>query len=248
MNYRIFLFLFLFSCTSYNVVDKEININFENVFSNSGFAIIYDDKLFKNNIVNKKLGDRSLEIFQRNLKKNTQVKITNTLNNKSIIAKVSSNSKYPPFYNSVITKRIAESINLDFNEPYITIREISSNSTFVAGKAKTFDEEKNVADKAPVEGIVIKSIGIDNDKKSKKKIDETFSYIIKIADFYFLSSAKTLNNRIKNELNIDSSKIFKINNNLYRLYLGPFDNLNSLKNAFNGISKLEFENIEIIKQ
>ena len=69
MNYRIFLFLFLFSCTSYNVVDKEININFENVFSNSGFAIIYDDKLFKNNIVNKKLSDRSLEIFQRNLKK-----------------------------------------------------------------------------------------------------------------------------------------------------------------------------------
>ena len=32
---------------------------------------------------------------------------------------------------------------------------ISQNSTFVAKKAKTFDEEKKVAEKAPVDGIKI---------------------------------------------------------------------------------------------
>ena len=103
--------------------------------------------------------------------------------------------------------------------------------------------------KLKVDGITIKSIGIDdNNITSTKKLNNDFHYIIKIADFYFLSSAQLLNNRIKTELNIKNSKIFKINDNLFRLYLGPFDNLNSLKSAFNDISKLEFENIEIIKQ
>ena len=136
MNYRIFLFLLLFSCTSFETAEKNVNISFESVFSNSGFAIIYDESLFKSKLISKKLNERSFEIFQRNLKRNTSVKITNLLNNKSVIAKVSSKSKYPQFYNSVITKRIAEAIELDLNEPYITIREISSNSTFIADKAE----------------------------------------------------------------------------------------------------------------
>ena len=53
--------------------------------------------------------------------------------------------------------------------------------------------------------------------------------------------------RIKDELNLDYSKILKISNTNYRVYLGPFDNLKSLKNAFDDINPLNFENIEIIK-
>jgi len=33
----------------------------------------------------------------------------------------------------------------------------------------------------------------------------------------------------------------------YRVYTGPFNNINSLQKSFNDISILEFENIEIIK-
>ena len=68
MNYRIFLFLLLFSCTSFETAEKNVNISFENVFSNSGFAIIYDESLFKSKLISKKLNDRSFEIFQRNIK------------------------------------------------------------------------------------------------------------------------------------------------------------------------------------
>jgi cell division protein FtsN len=53
--------------------------------------------------------------------------------------------------------------------------------------------------------------------------------------------------RIKDELNLNSSKISKISNTSFRVYLGPFDNLESLKNAFDDITPLNFENIEIIK-
>ena len=51
----------------------------------------------------KKIDERSLVIFQKNLKKNTIVKITNILNNKSIIGTVGSNADYPLFNNAVLS-------------------------------------------------------------------------------------------------------------------------------------------------
>ena len=77
---------------------------------------------FKNKTVSKKLNDRDLYVFQKNLKKDATVKITNLLNNKYIIATVKNKSKYPNFYNSVITNRIAKEIDLDFF--YIQINQV----------------------------------------------------------------------------------------------------------------------------
>ena len=53
--------------------------------------------------------------------------------------------------------------------------------------------------------------------------------------------------RIIDELKLDNSRINKISNTNFRVYLGPFNNLKSLKNAYDDISPLNFENIEIIK-
>ena len=54
-------------------------------------------------------------------------------------------------------------------------------------------------------------------------------------------------NRIKIENEIDNLKVRKITNRKYRVYLGPFDNINSLQKSYNDISIIEFENIEIIR-
>ena len=70
--------------------------------------------------------------------------------------------------NSVISKRIAEDLDLDFNEPLLEIALVSRNSTFIAKKSKTFEEEKKVAEKAPIDGIQIK----DLKSKPKKKKEE----------------------------------------------------------------------------
>ena len=56
-----------------------------------------------------------------------------------------------------------------------------------------------------------------------------------------------MKNRIDNETNVDNSKIRKLSENKYRVYLGPFSDINSLQKSFNDIRILEFENIEIIK-
>ena len=56
-----------------------------------------------------------------------------------------------------------------------------------------------------------------------------------------------IKDRIKKETLITNVKIQNLSNTQYRVFLGPFSNLNSLQKDFNGISTLEFENIEIIK-
>ena len=107
-------------------------------------------------------------IFHNQFKKNIHLlKLLILSNDKSIIAKVISNNvKFSSFYNSVITQRIAEELSLDPNEPYIDLILISKNSTFVAKKAKTFDEEKSVAEKAPIDGITIDNLSIEKDQRS----------------------------------------------------------------------------------
>ena len=250
MNFKKLIIIFLLTCScATNNINKSVDkkIIHQQIYNNKGFALLYKDDLKKQKLINRKIDERSLIIFQKNLKRNTSIKITNLLNNKSILAKVGSNSKYPNFYNSVISQRIYDELELNENEPYVEISTISENSTFLAKKAKMYDEEKEVADKAPVDGISISDLSINNKKKDEIKEIRKFNYIIKIADFYYEKTAKLMQNRIKDELNIKNSKIDQISNTNFRVYMGPFDNIKSLKKAFDDISPLNFENIEIIK-
>ena len=239
-------FLFLSNCTVEVLLENKPKNTIQESYSNKGFALVYNDDLFKKKIVNKKIDERSLIIFQKNLKLNTQVKVTNIINGKSIIAKVGKNSIYPSFNNSVVSLRISEELNLDFNQPYVEIFEIIENSIFVANKAKTYDEEKRVAVKAPVNDISINDLNILKDN-TKKDNSIKFSYTIKIADFYFNDSAVMMINRINADSLVQKPKIKKISDKKYRVYLGPFNNINSLQKSYNDISILNFENIEIIK-
>ena len=253
MNFRIlplFIFFFIVSCIDPNINSKKIiEPKIYQKYSNNGFTLVYSDELFKNKTISKKLNDRELFIFQKNLKKESTVKITNLLNNKTVIAKVKSKSKYPNFYNSVITKRIADQIELNLNEPYISIESVNQNSVFYAGKAKTFDEEKNVADKAPVEGVNIVNISTSvTNEKNIKKSTKKFNYIIKIANFYYEDTAKLVKERIMTETNIKKIKIDKNGTNNFRLSIGPYKSLDSLKKDFDQMQNLYFENLELIKQ
>ncbi len=251
MNFKkiilIFYILFLSACNQFDKNNKSLVYISDQKYSNTGFALIYEDKLKKTKKISKKIDNRSLLIFHKKIKKNSFVKITNPLNNKSIIAEVISNNvEFSDFYNSVITRRIAEEISLEPNEPYIDLVLISKNSTFVAKKAKTFDEEKKVAEKAPVDGITIDNLGTE--KKKKTKIEKhKFLYSIKIADFYYRDSAENMIDRIKNETNIKSSVIRKLSKTKYRVLLGPFNDIKKLEKSFDEIKVLNFENIEILK-
>ena len=244
--FLIIFFLFFVNCSSVNNTLNKQKLILNDGFSNKGFAMVYNQKYFDEGIISKKIEERSLIIFQKNLKNNTQVKVTNLSNNRSLIASVGKNSSYPLFNNSVLSKRIANELDLDPNEPYIEILEIIENSIFIAKKAKTYEEEKNVAKKAPVKSISINDLN-NNNNDNKKTIKKTFSYEIKVADFFFNNNAKVMLNRIINETEIKNVRIKEITKQKYRVYLGPFNNINSLQKSYNDISILEFENFEIIK-
>jgi hypothetical protein len=247
MNYKniifIFFIFFIYGCESINIKNKKLNFEIENRYKNSGFALIYNDNL--DHI--KEIEPRSLMIYHKNLKKKSMVKITNPINGLSLIAEVKSNKiKFSNFYNAVLSDRIAQTLELDENEPYINIVLISKDTTFIAKKAKTFEEESVVAEKAPVDGIQINDL---NESKSKKKVkkNKIFSYSIKVADFYYKDSAKLMLEKIKKDSLIKNLKIVELSKTNYRLLIGPFNDIKSLKNTFEKMNLFNFENLEILK-
>ena len=248
MNYKlklliIFLF-FLNSCDqSLSKKNQIINIDQNDRYKNLGFALIYNDNL--ENI--KKIESRSLSIFHRSLKKRSMVKITNPVNGNSLIAQVKSNKvKFSNFYNSILSPRIAEILELDDKEPYVEIVLITGNSSFVAKKAKTFEEESKVAEKAPIDGIQINDL---NSKKINKKIKKNvkFTYSIKVADFYYRDTARLMLNRIKKQADIKNLSIIELSKTKYRLLIGPFDDIKSLQINFDKMNLFNFENLEILR-
>jgi hypothetical protein len=242
MNYK--LIICLLSCEqSLNNKSKKIEIKIENRYKNSGFALIYDENQSKI----KKLEKRSLNIYHKSLKKKSKVKITNPKNGKFLIAEVKSNrEKFSNFYNSILSQRISEELEIDFNEPFVEIILVSKDSTFIAKKTKMFEEERSVAEKAPVDGILINDLNQKKAQNNKKK-NKKFSYSIKIADFYYKDTAKIMINRIKNEANLKKIKIVKLSETKYRVLLGPFNDIKSLKDSFEKMNFLDFENLEILK-
>ncbi len=251
MNFKnILLFisiLILNGCIQHDTNKIQIETETLQKYSNSGFALIYNNELKAKRIVSKKIDNRSLLIFHKTLKPKSFVKIINPLNQKSVIAEVISNNvDFPIFYNSVITSRIMDELSLNESEPFVDLILISKNSTFIAKKAKMYDEEKRVAEKAPVDGISIDNLGNEDVVKNKKK-KQSFLYSIKVADFYYKISAENMIKRIKKETRIKNSVIKKITKTKYRVLLGPFNDIKKLEESFNEIKSLNFENIEIIK-
>ena len=217
------------------------------VYSNKGFALIYDEDV--DNSLEYNLDNTSLNILSPNLPNGTPVRITNIINGKSLMTIVKNKTILPAFYNSVITKRIVSELSINPNEPYVYIETINSTNLYVANDVKTFDEEKEVANKAPVDDIMVQSISLETKVKESKINDfiTNFNYIIKFADFYFEDSAILLKNRLFEEHNIENILIKKLSQNNFRVYKGPYKDFEKLKKGFHNIENLDFDSIEIIK-
>ena len=131
---------FLFSCAEYSVKkgDKKKERQY---YSSSGFALIYDDDLYLQKILNKKINNDDIRVMHNILKPNTPVIITNPTNSKIVKTKVYKRANYPKIFNIVISKKIAQMLEIDPDNPFVELNEIKKNKTFVAKKSNTFDEE-----------------------------------------------------------------------------------------------------------
>ena len=234
---------FLYSCADYNTVTKKEKI----YYSSIGFALIYDDTLYEQKIVDKKLKKENQVIMHNFLKKNTPVKIINPLNSKFIETKVYKKANFPKIFNMVISKDVAAILELDLKNPYVEIIEMKKNKTFIAKESNIFDEEKNVANTVPVNDVKMDDL-TKIEAKSKNEINENFFFILVISDFYYEDTANSLKNELINKTKMNNISIKKINNKKYRLFVGPFSNFNALKTSYISLNKLGFENLNVYKE
>ncbi|MDC0205314.1 hypothetical protein OAJ64_00695 [Pelagibacteraceae bacterium] len=241
------LIIFLHSCATTGVnINK--NIKEKKYYSSTGFALIYENDLNSQGIINKKMDNTKVMTLHSSLKKNTLIKIINPNNSKFVETKIMKNGTYPKIFNIVITKKIAEFLELDENNPYIEVYETKKNKIFVAKEGNIFDEEKQVATNAPVDEIKMDDLSktkLDDTTKNTSKINK---FIILISDFYYLESANNLKNELIKETKNNNFVVKKISNNKYRLSVGPFKNFNALKSTYISLNNLGFEELNIYNE
>ena len=96
------------------------------------------------------------------------MKIINPENSKIIDTKIFKKANYPNIFNAVVSKKIASILELDADNPYIEIIETKKNKTFIAKEGNIFEEEKNVAEKVPVNEIKMDDLTKKDQLKLKK--------------------------------------------------------------------------------
>ena len=240
-----FIFILIYSCADYKN-NRSVNKPEKVYHTSSGFALIFEDDLYIQKIVNRKIKNDAISVMHSQLKKNTLIAITNPESAITIETRVTKSAQYPSIYNVIISKKAAEILKLNTNNPFVELREIKKNKTFIAKEGNTFEEEKTVAEKAPVESIEMNDLTTNSEQiklKSKKKL----SFTVVISDFYYLESAIKLKDKLSSEASITGLAVKKIKDNKYRLAAGPFKNFNALKSTYISLNKLGFENLNINK-
>ena len=240
MRYNYFLiFLLLCSCTSTNVNKYE-----KPVLNSKGFAYIYTLNDYENKIIKKKINSDEMIIAHNKVKRGSLLKITNPNNGKNIILKNSFRLDYPDFYKVLITKTVSSQIGLNENFPYVEVEELKKNKSFIAKKAETHEEEKQLGVKAPVEKVKINNI-------SKTKINMSSKqpkFVIILGNFYSQESAKLLIKRVKTEsLSLRNKKISidKKNKHNFEVFLGPYKTIKMIKNDYIALKQINFDEVDI---
>jgi hypothetical protein len=241
MRFKLLIILFFVnSCTS-----NYTKLENKKPFNSKGFAYIYNNEDYETKILQNKLNNELLQISHNILRTGALIKIINPKTQENLILKNVKKSKYPDFYKILITKSVAEKLNIDRNFPLVEILEIKKNKSFIAEKAKIYQEEKKISSKAPVTSVQIANI---SKKKLINKKDSKEDVYILIASFYTNEAAILLKQRIINESPSYNNKILKIkkrNSKKFEVLSGPYMSVNLLKNDYIELKKIGFEELDV---
>ena len=241
MKFKLIFFLFiLLSCSP-----QLSTINQKQPYTAKGFAYIYNNLDFNEKIIKGRMNNDLMQISHQNLKTGTLIKIINPKNNKNIVLKNIKRIKYPKFYKVLITKPVAKKLNLNPNLPLLEIIEVKKNKSFIAKKAKIYNEEKKIPSKAPIASVQISNISRNKTNISTNINEKIF---ILVASFYSFEAAELLKQRIIKELtklDIKKLKIKKLNSKETQVILGPYNSVNLLKNDYIMLQNFGFEELNI---
>jgi len=225
-----FLFFFLiYSCQNFN----QANFTYEKI----GFAGRITDS--KNNILglNNLLEDESIH---SSIPANTQVKITNLINNKSILLKIDKNSTYNNGREILISKKYFDILELSNKFPLIKIETIRVNKIFTAETAKIFEEEKKVVQNIETQSVDV--VDLSRNNSSRDNLSKII--IIYYGDFSYKNSAIDFANSLKRELKNINPNIIQINKK-FRVEALSIKNVDEFDIFFNKITNTKFQNYNI---
>ena len=241
MKYKFFfVILLLYSCKPAGINQYE-----KPVLNSKGFAYVYSLKDLEGSIIKKKINPDNFAIAHNKVKRGVRLKITNPKNGKNIILKNSIKLEYPDFYKVLITKAVSSKIGLNEDFPYVEVEELKKNKSFVAKKAETYEEEKQLKVIAPVEKVKISNIG---KKITTKKSTQETKFIIVLGNFYSFESANLLKKRVKTESLLLKNKkitIIKKNKHNFEVFLGPYKTINTMKNDYIALKQINFDEVDI---
>ena len=241
MKYSLLIFIcFLTSC-----VQNYSNLEFNKNFYSKGFAFIYNEVDYEKKIIKKKLDNNTLQIAHSNIRPGALIKIINLKTNDSIVLKNNKRVQYRDFYKILITEPVAKKLNLSKNLPIVEIIEVKKNKSFVAKKAKIFQEEKKISSNAPVTSVQIANISKKVQYKKKKNTENIY---ILIASFYTNDAANILKKRIINETpEYDNKRLYikKKSDKEFEVLSGPYKSINLLKNDYIIFKNFGFEEMDI---
>ena len=256
---KIILFCFILllgACADFKT-DKSKPEKERKFYSSKGFALIYNDSLFEQGGIDKKLNNNEIIDNQLNngeiialhssLKKNTLIKIINPDTSIAVETKIFRRADYPNIFNIVLSKKIATILELNLDNPYVEVFEVKKNKTFIAKGSNVFEVEKQVAESAPVDEITMDDLSKEQ-MDIKKKPDKKNIFVLVISDFYYYDSAQNLKEELIKKTQINDFSIKKINDTKYRLSVGPFKNFNALKSIYISLNNLGFESINIYRE
>ena len=248
--------LLLGACANYKT-DKPKQIKEKSFYSSIGFALIYNKNLFEeggidkklnnNEIIDNKLNNEQIIAMHSSLKKNTLIQIINPETSKIIETRIYRRAHYPKIFNIVLSKKIATFLELDIDNPYVEIFEVKENKTFIAKEGNIYEEERKVAEVVVVDKVEMDDLS-EEQLYSKKISDKKKDFVLIIADFYYRDSAENLKKELVKKTKINKFSVKKINDNKYRLAVGPFKNFNALKSIYISLNNLGFEGLNIYRK
>ena len=164
------------------------------------------------------------------LQKDSLIKITNKNNKISKVYKVDEQLKSTDPRIIYLPEIVYDEIRLNREFPLVLVQSMRENKSFIAKKAKTFDEEKKINKKVKIETIEV--LKIDNQKVVTKKI------FLDFGPFYYKTYSETLFRLLS--LNIKNKKL------IYKDYapknhiisIGPLKNLTEYDNIYLKLGKI----------
>ena len=164
------------------------------------------------------------------LQKDSLIKITNKNNKISKVYKVDEQLKSTDSRIIYLPEIVYDEIRLNREFPLVFVQSMRENKSFIAKKAKTFDEEKKINKKVKIETIEV--LKIDNQKAVTKKI------FLDFGPFYYKTYSETLFSLLS--LNIKNKKL------IYKDYapknhiisIGPLKNLTEYDNIYLKLGKI----------